>query len=84
MNKNMRNRQKIKERVVFTPYKKNKYFCPGSVVAHHPSLSSLGLGFKFRPGRSIKLFLTDKRHYYPSKENYISNILVTLILGGGK
>ena len=28
--------------------------CPGSVVVYHPSLSSSGLGFKFRPGRYFK------------------------------
>ena len=28
--------------------------CPGGVVVYHPSLSSSGLGFKFRPGRYFK------------------------------
>jgi parallel beta-helix repeat protein len=46
------NRKKLK-RGIYLHFLKNLIICPGSVVAYHPSLSSLGLGFKFRPGRYI-------------------------------
>jgi hypothetical protein len=50
MKKQHQKREKIKEREIFT-HLQNQSICPGSVAAYHPSLSSLGLGFKFRPGR---------------------------------
>ena len=58
MEKQYQKGEKIKERELFT-HLQNQSICPGSVAAYHPSLSSLGLGFKFRPGRfSIFTLLT--------------------------
>jgi len=64
-------REKIKERELFThlqnqsicpgsvaAHLQNQSICPGSVAAYHPSLSSLGLGFKFRPGRFFNFYRT--------------------------
>jgi len=45
-------KEKVKERVLFTLYIID-FICPGGVAAYHPSLSSSGPGFKFRPGRFI-------------------------------
>ncbi len=45
-------RKKLKKGL-YLHFLENLIVCPGSVVVYHPSLSSSGLGFKFRPGRSI-------------------------------
>jgi len=72
MEKQHQKREKIKERELFT-HLQNQSICPGSVAAYHPSLSSLGLGFKFRPGRfSIFALLTASQ---------IQNQLLIEILG---
>ena len=57
MEKQHQKREKIKERELFT-HLQNQSICPGSVAAYHPSLSSLGLGFKFRPGRFFNFYRT--------------------------
>ncbi len=46
-------RKKLKNEF-YLHFLQNLIICPGSVVAYHPSLSSSGLGFKFRPGRYFK------------------------------
>jgi len=61
MEKQHQKREKIKERELFT-HLQNQSICPGSVAAYHPSLSSLGLGFKFRPGRPY--FILKAQSYF--------------------
>ena len=56
-------RKKLK-RGIYLHFLKNLIICPGSVVAYHPSLSSLGLGFKFRPGRYFNSINLKSNIYY--------------------
>jgi parallel beta-helix repeat protein len=61
MKKGINLRKKLKNGF-YLPSLLNFIKCPGSVVVYHPSLSSSGLGFKFRPGRYfIKFILRMKK-----------------------
>ena len=53
--------------------------CPGSVVVYHPSLSSSGLGFKFRPGRFFKKGYFGKKFKKLKRFNFTLFIFILLL-----
>jgi len=62
------------------PFLKNLIDCPGSVVAYHPSLSSLGPGSESRPGRyTLTILFLIIHNIEENKEKYKSLANNTLI-----